>query len=355
MVETRFPSSGLSAEYGDIVISEVTVDAVVTVRNSGTIILSESYTPDANDQITIKGIGELAMLYFAPGNLLTATGEDASPVGLTVDVVAGTTISKVVTIYPSVVDFAGTLDAATLLQIPLSRATKKNTAPGRKEYISFYANGNTLVAYIVYKGATRDMAVSYDFYEMDSVNAMCVVDVSPSVMAALAGVAESDLVYYNVYTSAESIIRFMVSSRSWQFEKTFVFRNCFGAQESFTCTGDEISDRKWTREYGDFEHKKTDFSRDLENSIKINSGYLTAREIEVVEDMLNADELYLIDEAGFQKITILDEDFSDTSRKDELNSVTFTYRYAQHNQFKSRYEAFKKPRIFTPDFDTSFE
>lgn len=353
MTETRFPDSGLSSEYGDIVISDVAAAATVTVTHAGSVILTELYTP-INGQISIKNIGNLAMLYFEPGNMLQTTGEDIDPVVLVIDIVSGSTINKTVTIYPCVVDFSGSLSTTLLQKIPLSRATKKNTAPGRKEFISFYG-GVTIKVYVVYKGANSDEAVTNDLILLSELNKIYVVDISPSVIATLIGQSESKLVYYNVYADSDCIIRFMVSSRYQQFEKTFVFRNCFGAQETFTCTGDEIDQRKWSREYGDIDSKKIDFSRKLENSIKINTGYLSAQEVEVIEDLLNSDDICLIDEAGFQKVTILEEDFSDSSRKDELKSVSFTYRYAQHNQFKSQYKAFKKPRIYTPDFDTRFE
>ena len=354
MTETRFPASGLSAEYGDIVISDVLAEAAVSVTCAGTVILSEKYTPDSNDQITISNIGELAMLYFEPGDMLTATGEDADPVVLTVEIVSATTITKAVTIYPSVIDFSGTLDVTLLKQIPLSRATKKNTAPGRKEYIGFYG-GATVVVYAVYKGETVDVAVTENLVVLASAAKIYTVDVSPAVIAALINQPVAKLVYYNVYTSTDSIIRYMVSGRNWQFEKTFSFRNCFGAQETFTCTGDEVDERKWTREFGNFNARKIDYSREMENAIQINTGYITAKDVEVLEDLLNSDDVCVIDEAGLQKVTILEENFSDSSRKDDVKSVSFTYRYAQMNQFKSTYAAFKKPRVFTPEFDTSFE
>lgn len=46
MVEVRFPASGLSAEYGDIVVSSVAVSLVVEVRHAGQLVLSERYVPD---------------------------------------------------------------------------------------------------------------------------------------------------------------------------------------------------------------------------------------------------------------------------------------------------------------------
>lgn len=353
MTETRFPSSGLSAEYGDIILSDVTADVSVSVVHSGLVVLDEVYKPDAANQVRIKNMGELAMIYFAPADMLV-TSEDAEPVVLTIDITSGTTISKAVTFYPCVVDFSGSLTTDLLKLIPLSRATKKNTAQGRKEFVSFYG-GKTVKVYAVYKGDTSDVGVTANLVALANAAKMYAVDVSPAVIAALISKPESKLVYYNVYTDIDCIIRFTVSPRYQQYEKTFVFRNCFGAVESFTCTGDEKSERKWTREFGDIDAKKIDFSRKMESSVKVNTGYITPREVEVVEDLVNSDDIRLIENSLLHRVTLLDENFDQSSRRDELTSVTFTYRLAQHNQFKTSYEAFKKPRIFTPDFDTSFE
>ena len=357
MVETRFPESGLSAEYGDIVISEVSSELLISVNYLGNWVLSEKYFPDSAGKVAFKNLGKLAEDYFQPGSLSLTGGVFALPVTFLVSVDCDAeqeSILKNVTIYPCVVDFSGTVDVALLAQIPLSRATQKVTAQGRKEFISFYGD-TTITLYVVYRGVDRDIAETVEFATLANPDTIYTLDVSPAVIAAFIGQAESALVYYNLYSSADSIIRFFVSTRLWQFEKTLLFVNCFGAQESFTCTGDENEERQWTREYGNFNDRKINYKRELENAIKINTGYLVNQDIEVVEDLLNSDSIYMIDEAGLQEVTVLNEEFSDTSRKDEVKSVTFTYRLAQHNQFKSRYQAFRKPRVFTPDFDTSFE
>ncbi len=356
MIENRFPSSGLSAEYGDIIISNVTHEVILSVSHADTVILSEKYTPDSSENIIIKNIGELALLYYEPGEMLTATGEDSNEILFLISIDCDAeqeTISKYVHIYPTYVDFSSTLNVELLKKIPLSRTTKKNTAPGRKEFISFWG-GSTVKIYAMYMGEIVDQSITLNLVTLASNEKTYAVDVSPSVIADLINQPVSKLIYYNVYTSEDSIIQFVVSKRNWQFEKTFMFRNCFGAQETFTCTGDEISQRKWIREYGVFNSEKIDFSREMENAIDINSGYITAKDVEVIEDMLNSDDVCVIDGSGLQKVTILEEEFKDSSRKDELKSVTFKYRYSKANKLKSTYNSFKKIRVFAKTFDKKF-
>ena len=354
MVEVQFPESGLSAEYGDIIIGSVAESVTVSVTYSGDIVISEIYTPDSDGKIYIHDIGKIAVSFQEKQVFKTSYGfSGLSSIVLTVAIVGATTITKAVTIYKSVVDFAGSLDVDTLKIIPLSRMTKKITGPGRKEYISFYG-GSTVSVYVVKKGITQDEGLTISYATLYDAEKIYFLDVSPDVVAGWASCDVSDLIYYNVYTSTDAIIRFTVDHRNFTNKRTFVFRNCFGAQESFTCTGDEESSRKWAREYGVSQNKQVQISNDLVNSIKVNTGIITSQQVESLEDLLNTDQLALLDEYGFQPIVILEENFSNNSRRDELKSVDFTYRFAGNNQFRTNYAAFKKPRIFDPTFDETF-
>lgn len=355
MVEVRFPASGLSAEYGDIVIGNVAGTVSVEVRHSGTLILSEIYSPDADGAIAIRDLGELAILYKPEIPFSFDNGLDGTIVSLTVTLTEGAqVIERVVAFYPSIVDFSGSLTVDLLKSIPLSRCTQKSTGVGRKEFISFYG-GSAVTVYVVYKGDSGDSAATTQLSASPGANTNYYrFDVSPAVIAAMLEIAESDLVYYNVYTSTDSIIRFTMDERRYPQQRNFVFRNCFGAQENFTCTGDEISERKWTRAFGNVDNKQISLSRDLENKFTVNTGFITAEEVEVLEDLLNSDRVSLIDEYGFQDITILEESFRVTSRRDELTQIEFTYKFSQNNQFKTSYKPFRKPRIFTTEFDETF-
>ena len=354
MVENRFPTSGLSSEYGDIVIDSVTAPVVVEIRYQGALILSEVYSPDADSKIYIREVGELAILLIDKSDFMTQNGYTGyESILLNISIIGTTTISKDVTIYQSIVDFLGSLDVTLLKQIPLSRSTNKSTGIGRTEWISFYGTG-TLKAYVVRKGTTADLAATYNVVTYSLPEKIYNTNVSPSVIATLAGCTEADLIYYNIYVSTDSIIRFTMDERNYPDKKTFVFRNFFGAQETFTCTGSEKSERKWTRSFGNIDNKQVSISRDLVNKLTANTGYLSDEDLEVLEDMLNSDQICLLDEYGLQEVVILEENFNDTSRKDELKVIEFGYRFAKNNQSGSRYKKFIKPRIFSPEFDETF-
>jgi len=356
MVEIRFPNSGLSAEYGDIIFSSVTGYVLATVSVGGNPVLEEKYIPDPDGVIRIMGIGELAMVYFSSNNFEAANGIDGEAIVVTVSLLEKDALAPVVknvTIFPCVVDFSGSLPADTFLSIPLSRSINKTTAFGRKEWISFYG-GSTVQLYAAYRGTTSDLSQTVEFATLANAAKFYRLNVSPAVIATAIGCNETDLIYYNLYTSVESIIRFTMDDRNYPDQKTFVFRNCFGAQESFTCIGDERPDRKWTRSFGTIQKKRVSISRDLDNKMTVSSGYISDEDVEVLEDLLNSDQVCLLDQHGFQDIVITDESFSFVDRSDELKEVSFSYRFAQSNQFKTSYKAFAKPRIFTHQFDDSF-
>ena len=130
MVEERFPTSGLSAEYGDIIMNSVTKTVSLEVSYQGKIILSEIYVPDSDAKIYIKDLGMLAMNFKSKADFSIYNGIDGACVQLTVSLTEGSqVVSKDVTIYQCIVDFADSLNIDLLKTIPLSRMTKKKTEP----------------------------------------------------------------------------------------------------------------------------------------------------------------------------------------------------------------------------------
>jgi len=356
MVESRFPESGLAAEYGDIVFASVEAPVIVTISiTNGVTLLSETYTADGLGEVRIREIGTLAMLYVAYTALSLTAGRDGLPIYLTVSAVSDEVeIEKDIVIYPSTVDFQQSLSLEALALIPLCRATKKETAIGRKEFVSFYGDG-VVKAYIVYKTPTKDTAVTHNVATLASESIYYRVNVSPSVIAALAGIAEADIIYYNIYIDLQYIVRFTIQDRNFPEQTQFVFRNCFGAMEVFTCTGSTENSRKWNRELGVVNNRTVIATKDIEQEFKTATGYLSRQQIDTVEDMLNSDELYIIESGSLLEVIITEEDFSTTSRADLLNGCTFSYAHTQANRILGRYTAFAKPGIFTPDFDNTFE
>lgn len=328
MVIISAPDSGLSAVYSNVVIgSSTAIDVAVTIGSS--IVLSEAYLSNSSRNILIKGLGEFAMNYFDRNDFVSSNGLDGSAVAMALKVESGSEpqLNRTITIYPCLINFWGSLTVASLKQIALSRVSKKQTGIGRSEYLSFYGGGGSVTAFVQYRSGSSVVSGTFSLYSLPSDGkSFYHVNVSPSVVANLAGCSEVSLIYYDVYKAVGSKFRFRMSERNYPFQKTFVFRNCFGAMESFTCVGEEVSDRKWEREFGVVGHKNVQVRRELESVFRISTGYLSAGEIDVVEDLLNSEQVRLVDGNMFREVVIVEEEFDITSRKDEVNAVEFSYK-----------------------------
>lgn len=354
----QFPSTGTSAEYGDIVFKNVSHAVTFSVKLNNVEILRELFYPDNSGYVYIRNLGELALMYEPDIALKTQNAMYAGKIGLQLTVTEdemGDSYSPMVIITPCELESAGTLDERILDNIPLSRTVNKVTSVRRTEMISFWGGTPKAVKlYIVFKGAERDMAVTIDsFYSTISSSRFC-VNVSPTTVAARAGCSVSDLIYYNVYTSTDYVIRYTVDPRNYPNERTFVFLNSFHAIETFTCFSSEESERTWERNAGVSSNKQILISRQLENIYTVNTGYILRSDVEVLEDLLNSEKVALVDEYGLHNVIFTGEEFKVLSQRNELINVQLSYRYASVNQLQIRYKAQKKGGVFDKTFDKMF-
>lgn len=356
MVATRFPLNGLTSEYGDIIMTSVTAKVTFSVTYAGNVILSEDYFPDADGKITVRNVGELALMYMGIEQISLANEIDIETITFSITLVEHTgspqTITQSVVFFRSDVSFSETLTTVTILKIPLSRTTKKVTAPNRKEYVSFYGSG-MITAYVVKRGTISDVSVSVSLKSTADSTKVYRIDVSPAVIASAAGCAVADLVYYNVYIYNTHMIRFTMDQRNYPTTRTFVFRNSFGAVETFTCTGDTENERTWEREFGLINNNNIQTDKELKSTIKVNTGYLSQRMVPVLEDLLNSDQIYLLAGDTIHPIVITDEDFSNNSRNYEVKSFELSYRFTS-NAVVSKYVPLALGDLFDATFDNTF-
>lgn len=359
MVAVRFPDSGLTTEYGDIILEAASQMVRLEVKLGIVTILQEDYHPNAEDCITIRDLGKLAALYIPSDNALTLSNSDDTgnvilEVILTEAGESEEPISKYVTFYKCDLDFDGSVSVDLLMRMPLSRATTKMTGPGRKEFISFFGN-NVISLYAVYSNGSRDVSKLIEsFVTLADSGKIYKMNVSPQLIAGVVGCLEESLIYYNLYKDNKVMIRFRMDERRHVKKTTFLFKNTFNAQETITCFGHELNNRKWEREYGQINNNVLQTSKNKTEEISVSTGYLHPEMFPVLDDLLNSENICVIEGNKLRQVIILSEDFSVTSRKNEPRSFEITYRYASNN-FKSQYVPFAKPGIFDETFDKSFE
>jgi hypothetical protein len=359
MTITRCPETGLSADYGDIIVADISEKMNLKVTYNEEIILQEIYYPDNSGSVYIRDIALLADMYQQVNDLSTEITTDAGSITLSLDFTEIDADDEVVetdtqdiTLYACESETAGTLTLDVLKNIPLTRCFNKTVCPGQKEYLSFYGTGE-IKAVVIYTGTTRDQSAILTLTELpESADTIHRLDVSPAVIAGLADIEQSRIVYYILYKDKNCRIKYTMNPYL-RPQATFIFHNTFGTQETFTCTGDGESERKWTREYGQINRHQHLVTQELALKYTANSGYLTREQTEILEDLLNAKEISLIDEHGWHPVSIEEETFKVTSRRDELVDVEFKYRRSGQNQSQYRFNP-KKYRIFDFTYDNTY-
>lgn len=354
MVINRFPSEGLSADYGDIILSSATDNIDVKINIGSEEIHHELYTPDNLGMVYIREVGLLAMNYYTLPAINTNNGLDGQSVILNIILKEGDqdAINLNTEVFRCAAETSGTLSIDVLKSKPLSRTDWKLTGKGRKEFISFYGSGAIYVD-IVFAGLEKDQRATEIFTQGQSiVNSFYRYDVSPSVIAGLFNIQESQIAYYSIFKIGGYGIRYEMDPIQHRNKKTFLFRNTFGAQESFTTTGDDNSERKWSRTFGSIGGNQVLTDQLLSNIYTVNTGYINRCMVGVLEDMLQSKMVELLDEYGLHKISIQEESFKVTSRNDEVLNVEFKYNYSSNNelQFRNRF-----PNMSFGPFDNTFD
>lgn len=355
MVEERFPLSGLSTEYGDIILSSVVSDIILDVVFAGVSILSERYTPDSDGLVFIRDIGKLAESYFPVIATSMTNGLDGESILFSITLTEGsTTISKTIRVFRSDVDSSSTLTDDELQKKPLCRLSKKVTGIGCKEFVSFYSGAPVKVD-ACFISTAQDELVTFTLADVAADNKFYRYDISPEAIAILAGIDVENLIYYNVYSDASDIVKLIMDVRPVTPTDILVFKNSFGAQEVFNCLGDKTSERKWERELGSIKTFQRQIYKRLVRTFTINTGYVNTQSLEALEDLLNSESISILENGILLPIVILEETFKETSRKDDLISVEFKYRLATTAQLQYRHNPLAKMGVFDQTFDETYE
>lgn len=354
MVINRFPSEGLSADYGDIILSSVSDNIDVKISIGIEVIHHEIYTPDNLGMVYIREVGLLAMDYYTLPAIVLLNGWDGQSVILNVTLKEGSqdAVNLNTEVFRCAAETAGTLSIEALKLKPLSRTDWKLTGSGRKEFISFYGSG-AIYADVVFAGSERDERITEVIAPGESiVNSFYRYNVSPSVIAGLFNIQESQLAYYSIFKIGGYGIRYEMDTIQHRNKHTFLFRNTFSAQETFTTTGDDNSERKWTRTFGSIRGNQILTDNLLSNTYTVNTGYIDFRMVGVLEDLFQSKIVLLQDAYGLHEVSIQEESFKVTSRNDEVLNVEFKYKYSSNNELQFRN---RLPNMSFGPFDHSFD
>jgi len=348
------PETVLSAELDDIIVSDVSEKLDFEVSYQNEVILMETYFPDNNGKIFIRDIETLANMYLLNVELSENIISTSGVVKFHLRFAEGEDVfEQDMSVYACYVETAGTLLADDLQLIPLTRCPVKPISKDQKEYISFYGSGNIMVS-VTSIGSAQEVTSLFTLATLTGGNQTTIrrLDVSVKVISDISGISQDKVVKYSVYRVDKLAAEYKVN-KYLQPQKTFVFFNSLGAQETFTCTGVPEKVMKWERTFGQIGRLQQLIDGKPEGTMTINTGYITREQTGIVEDLLNARQIAIIDEYGWHPVIIAEESFKVISRRDELINIEFKYRYGVSNHMQHRYK-WTWYRIFDATFDNTF-
>lgn len=337
------PDFALSSQLDNFLIS---ADRPVTLllEQGDTVILQETYTPDAKNLIRILDLFSLMEPYLLAEPLLSFS--------YTLSASEEETLSKTFTVLlcrPYVPCTANEFVMNYFLSTLAGR--NKVTALGRSEIL--YLTTGALNSGETSIGVTAECVfvdeqnqLLYFTYELDSVEdyGIRAIDASPSRFTQLG----YQLLRYTITAGARQQT-FLVN----QDQPDFIgvkFRNSFGVAETISFAGGESVEPELTRNASYFSGQYKTYYVDEQRKHTLNTGYVPESMFALVDDVARATEVWLIDEYGDIPITVLE---SETKRDDALDGMfSFTITYVLASRCQQRLRLL--PAIFDDTFDDTY-
>ena len=326
-----------------------------TLSKGGSVILSEKYSYDAADSISIKHLWQVVEYYFSASELV---------IPFTWSITEGsTTVSHSFTAIKCDTDM--TVDAAawTARNFLTRSYRQKRTAIGYTELLSFVqkvAQGAVSVMYKVvyqveestteYSGVLQTIAVS-SATKVTSFNA------SVALIIASASLPNTvTILQYDIWLSGTSFetakYTYLVDRSPYRNKCKLMFANSFGVYETYTATGRSDAARKNELTLGTIDNRLRKLSQDFAIENTINSGIVSESEMTWLDDLLYSYSVGIYEGATIaDEITITDSDKKD-STANELHSFELKYKRANtiHLQLANAARG-----VFDPAFNPAFE
>lgn len=311
-------ASGFAAALADFVIdSDKTVS--FEVQYKGNSILSEEYVPDSSNQIVVRKIGKLcnnALWGSWPSGNSTAQTNQFGTFTFLVD---GQTHS-------SLVVFSRTAPARSLADTPfLSSAQVKVTRPDVPEWVSgLFNSGETIT---VKYSDTDGQVHSATLYTHSGSQAVVTLDCSYSRVKSLLG--GGLMLAYQVVRQNGGLMTFCVDHSVYPQKFVFRAKNNFDVPESVVCVGPVELKGGDNSETGYMFGIERKFIIRPDDEFTASSGHLFMQsEYRIWRDFLNAQEAQIQVDGTWYDIIITKQNYTRTLRNNRLDSVEFSFRFA---------------------------
>lgn len=340
----------------------------------GQTVLKEAYSYDSKNRIQIRNIGDIVSGFFKdnigpaiPTNYSSrlAIYSDFLPT-VTYKITEGITIlEKSFNVFRCDAQIA--VEASTwLLTNFLTRAFRsKRTSIDRNEYLSFLTQNTALInARFNFKlnylndGVVSEISgVCSDDLVLASM-ALITMNTSLRRLLEIAGLSMDTIVFsYDIWVTGvetpSSIYTYVVDRTIYRDQTDFVFINSFGVPETFTSTGQTVNKKTNEIVLNNINSSYRKTQNKFLSQKQCNSGYLSDREMEWIDDLLMsyAVGLYTYHSGFSDEVTIINVEKED-NQKNELHAFAFEYRRAnnRHFVFSSATNG-----VFDETFDQTFD
>lgn len=332
---------------GDIIINpESSAGMTFSIKMGSTVVLpAETYYQDTSGVVYITGIGDVLSAWLRKDGATAYLLKQQATVADFTFIYNGTT-EKTHTVMRSDVDFDMTATAFCNTHFLTLMFSAKETSAGRRETLAFYG-GDTGAATVTAWYLSAGKLESGTFSRASVGGKVKYLDVSPGLFVS----AGKQLQYY-IVTLGQRSMRYEMNYTDFLQQTHFVYRNCFGVEDTFTCVGEAASESKFERYYATFGGGYKNFKRKNLREYTVDTGILNQATAYCIDDMFSSEEIWLYDERGpIKEIVVLDQKVERSSLPDEMPRFEFTYRLTQSNQ---RYKTALFGRIFDSTFDKTF-
>ncbi len=349
----------------DIIIQKTGSETAVIFRlyQGANLVIEENYVFDTQGYVYIRDLSNLVAFYFS-NSIMTYTGYTAY-----------TGLIKTFTFTlngASDVDFRVIRSAAVISGISatgfirsgfLTRtAQSKRTDVNSNEFLSFVQliqDGTWTVNYkIFYKSGANILETSGVLIQIPSgLDRIVTFNASLKTVLSAASLTPDQVFEYRIWASNSNLnitfnqYSFFPDYSIYRHKNVFVFENCFGVPEVFISTGETVSNRKLDAGFAFSGQRMRKSTQEFEISHDCNSGYLSIKEMDWLDDFITSYNISLMRKGTLQEVVLTETDKFQTDRN-SLQSFNFKYRFSGHVHIQINKSV---SGIFDYTFDNSFE
>ena len=330
----------LSSEFTRLSIEGLTVPSLaLSIRSGGKAVFECDYVPDSSGRVTVYDLDKV---------LSALPGEHYNDITISLgDLVLEPLVIRVLNCSLPL-NMPGETFVEEFFLTPFVEG-ERDTLVGRHELLTVYCQTGTEVEAVC--TFYSEEGLSTRTMKLADASGWTEIDVSPDRFV----VADGRQLISVAVKCGDRRMRYRVLNHAPEAGPTFIFRNCFGAWETFSCTGTKETQPAYTRSQAHVLGTLRNYHIEEVLSYKALSGPLRPGMVAVALDLGRSRDVFLLGRDGTVglDVTVTDCDLKHSNDIRELSEVSFTYRLADNHT--ARIDAVRPHRLFDHTFDDTYE